>query len=445
PQDVQGLIALHGGPENLEAKLDELFTTSSETTGREQADITGLIGQYAHGNEPSHHMAYLYNYVGKPWKTQERVRQILQELYANAPEGLSGNEDCGQMSAWYVFSAMGIYPVTPGSLDYIIGTPLLKRAVLHLENGNTFTFEAPNLTESNLYIQKVRLNGQPYEKSYIPHAQLMAGGTLEFVMGDAPNPSWGTSPEHRPWQQIPGEQIMPVPFFSDAKPAFFNQDTLRIGCVDPDASIFYTTDDRLPNGAKGIGTRYEGPIVLDASSTVKAVAYHEGKGQSRVVEATFLKIPEGRKLTLETEYANQYAASGDAALIDFLRGGSDFRTGEWQGYHGVDLIATVDLGQIEPIKKVGIRFLQDENSWIFMPEEVQFSFSSDSTQFSEPQIVRNTILPTTTGTVLKTFEVTPPDAARYIHIHAKNRGTCPEGHKGEGGKAWIFADEIEAN
>ena len=124
PQDISGLIELNGGAKAFENKLDQLFTTPSDLSGRQQADITGLIGQYAHGNEPSHHMAYLYNYVGKPYKTQERVAEILESMYHNAPDGLSGNEDCGQMSSWYVLSALGIYPVTPGLPYYTIGTPI---------------------------------------------------------------------------------------------------------------------------------------------------------------------------------------------------------------------------------------------------------------------------------------------------------------------------------
>ena len=157
PQDISGMIQAYGGPEKFEAKLDALFNAESKTTGREQVDVTGLIGQYAHGNEPSHHMAYLYNFVNKPYKTQEKVRQILTELYKNDPDGVSGNEDCGQMSAWYVLSAMGFYPVTPASNDYIIGKPLFKKATIHLENGKQFVISAKNLSDKNIYIESVEV------------------------------------------------------------------------------------------------------------------------------------------------------------------------------------------------------------------------------------------------------------------------------------------------
>ena len=179
-----------GGKEQYKMHLDNMFSASTETSGREQADITGLIGQYAHGNEPSHHMAYLYNYVGKPHKTQEIVRQILEEQYTNLPNGLSGNEDCGQMSAWYVLSAMGFYSVTPGLAYYTIGSPLFKKVTLNLENGNIFIIIAKNISDKNTYIQSATLNGEKFEHSFIKHADIIKGGSLVFKMGNKPS-NWG--------------------------------------------------------------------------------------------------------------------------------------------------------------------------------------------------------------------------------------------------------------
>ncbi len=172
PQDVNGLIDLMGGRERFAARLDQMFAAESKTTGREQADITGLIGQYAHGNEPSHHMAYLHNYAGQPWKTQFRVRQIMDQFYTPSPDGLIGNEDCGQMSAWYVLSAAGFYPVTPGSRFYAIGTPLFPEVRFNLGNGHAFTIRARNVSNRNIYIQSATLNGKPYRKSYLDHVDL---------------------------------------------------------------------------------------------------------------------------------------------------------------------------------------------------------------------------------------------------------------------------------
>ena len=167
PHDVNGFIDFHGGKKNFDKYLDAIFEAKSETDGREQADITGLIGQYAHGNEPSHHIGYLYNYVDKSWKTQQIISRITNEMYKNDPHGYEGNEDCGQMSAWYVLSAMGIYAVAPGIPVYDIGTPNLKSAKINLENGNTFTIKANNLSKSNIYIQSATLNGKPMDLSLI--------------------------------------------------------------------------------------------------------------------------------------------------------------------------------------------------------------------------------------------------------------------------------------
>ena len=188
--DIKGLVSLTGGQDKFAAKLDSMFTYIP--AGNEELPIfsTGMIGQYAHGNEPSHHVIYLYNKVRQPWKAQKYAAQVMHDLYFNAPAGLCGNEDCGQMSAWYVFSAMGFYPVNPVSGEYEIGSPLFPEMRLNLNNGKTFTVLAPNVSRENIYIQSVKVNGQPYDKSYITHQQIMDGATIEFVMGNQPGEIW---------------------------------------------------------------------------------------------------------------------------------------------------------------------------------------------------------------------------------------------------------------
>jgi len=191
PHDVQGLINLMGGKKKFVAQLDQLFTL--KTTDKKHflvEDISGLIGQYAHGNEPSQHIAYLYNYAGQPWRTQERIDQIMKNLFNNTPDGICGNEDCGQMSAWYIFSTMGFYPVSPGNPVYVIGKPGVPRVTLNLENGNTFVMTAQKLSPKNIYIQSASLNGKPLPTSYILHDAIMQGGSLNFVMGPKPNKNW---------------------------------------------------------------------------------------------------------------------------------------------------------------------------------------------------------------------------------------------------------------
>ncbi|MCP9611856.1 GH92 family glycosyl hydrolase [Coprobacter tertius] len=190
PQDIDGLIGLLGSKDRFAQKLDSMFTYAPDAKDDLPIFSTGMIGQYAHGNEPSHHVIYLYNKIGQPWKTQKYVAEVLHQLYLNTPAGLCGNEDCGQMSAWFVFSAMGFYPVDPVSGQYEIGTPLFPEIKMRVANGKVFTVLAPKVDAKNIYIQSVKLNGKPYDKSYITHEQIMHGDTIEFEMGDHPGPVW---------------------------------------------------------------------------------------------------------------------------------------------------------------------------------------------------------------------------------------------------------------
>ncbi|MBQ4161875.1 MAG: GH92 family glycosyl hydrolase [Parabacteroides sp.] len=190
PHDLDGLIGLLGDKERFAEKLDSMFTYVPEQGKELPIFSTGMIGQYAHGNEPSHHVIYLFNKINQPWKTQEYVAKVLHDFYLNAPDGICGNEDCGQMSAWFVFSSMGFYPVDPASGKYEIGTPLFSEVKMHLNNGKTFTVLAPNVSHTRIYVQSVRLNGAPYEKSYITHEQIMNGDTLFLEMGDKRGSVW---------------------------------------------------------------------------------------------------------------------------------------------------------------------------------------------------------------------------------------------------------------
>lgn len=198
PHDVEGLIGLFGGREKFIRKLDSLFVVSSQLNEGASADISGLIGQYAHGNEPSHHIAYLYPFAGEQWKTAQRVREVFNKFYKAAPDGLTGNEDCGQMSAWYIFSALGFYPVNPVNGVFVFGSPVAGRAVINLNNGRSFTVIAENNSRENIYIQSVRLNNRPYTKTYITYNEIMSGGQLVFKMGKTPSKSWGRLPESWP-------------------------------------------------------------------------------------------------------------------------------------------------------------------------------------------------------------------------------------------------------
>lgn len=440
PQDVNKFIEMLGGDQAFTAKLDELFSTSSETTGRNQADITGLIGQYAHGNEPSHHMAYLYSYAGQAWKTQKMTRKIMKEMYTPCPDGIIGNEDCGQMSAWYIFSALGFYPVTPASDVYVMGSPLFDTANIHFEDGTVFTIVCRNQGPANAYIQNTRLNGQEYRRSWVSHFSLDAGGELVFEMGARPNKQFGSRVDDRPFQRIPEEIILPVPFVSSGERTFISETTVHLGHLNQSTRIHYTTDGSQPGAESPV---WEKSQTIAADLHLKAIAIDANGRQSLPVEAIFHRIPHDYKLELLTTYSSQYTAGGDLALIDGERGNESFTSGMWQGYEGVDLHAVIDMGKPGNISKVTAGFLQRQASWIFMPEDVSVAVSMDGNNFTELGTVANTTPADAPGSILRDFVLnTPPTEARYVRIIARNRGVCPDWHLGAGHKAWIFADEL---
>ncbi|HWW55921.1 MAG TPA: GH92 family glycosyl hydrolase [Sphingopyxis sp.] len=200
PQDQAALFRILGGDAKTVAKLDAMFDYDNSKLDYSHAeDIAGLIGQYIHGNEPSHHVAYLYAYAGAPWRTQERLKQIVESQYKPTPDGLSGNDDLGQMSAWLVFTGLGFYPVAPGANQYVIGRPFVDRAVLNLPGGKRFTVETAGLSDANPYVGKVELNGKPLTRSWISDAEIRSGGTLRFTMQAKPDTAWGRMPDARPY------------------------------------------------------------------------------------------------------------------------------------------------------------------------------------------------------------------------------------------------------
>lgn len=438
PQDVSGLMAMLGGHDSLSYRLDKLFTAKETTSGRHQADITGLIGQYAHGNEPSHHMAYLYNYCGQPWKTQEKVRRIMNELYTSAPDGLCGNEDCGQMSAWYVTSALGFYPVTPASNIYVIGSPLFDQITIHLENGKELVIEAENQSTENVFIQAASLNGKLLAKSYLTQEQIENGGYVRFVMGDKPNKNWGSLEGELPVSEISEHLITPVPFVKQGKRVFFNSQEVELDCADESAQILFSIDSTASSLAN-----YSTSFKIDASTPLRARTISPGKDDSFDINAWFEKIPEGRSISISHPYANQYNAGGDIALIDFRRGENNFRTGAWQGYKGVDLEAVIDLGKPQTISELTTGFLQDVDSWIFMPESVAYFVSYDGKKFRKLGEIKTPVPEDDWTPQTHDFRmIFKPTQARYIKVIGKNKSICPPWHIGAGSECWIFSDEV---
>ena len=436
PQDISGFMDLLGGKEILEAQLDTLFTAESDTSGRDMQDITGLIGQYAHGNEPSHHMAYLYNFVNKPYKTQEKVHQILNELYKNEPDGIAGNEDCGQMSAWYVFSAMGFYPVTPGADQYIIGTPLFEKATINLENGKNFTIKAFDLSNENKYIDYARLNGSKLKQSYISSKDILSGGVLEFYMTDSPS-DWATDDDEAPVTAIEKFKIVPAPFISKGDIAFKGDTEVTLENAQKETAIFYTFND-------SIYTQYEKPFIISEPATLKVYS-EKDEIKSATIATEFHKIDPNRSLQLQTKYANQYSGGGPNALIDGIKGSKDFRSGSWQGYEDKDLIAIVDLGEEQSIQSVKVNFLQDQRSFIFYPTEVLCYISTDNQSFQliGKQKLNGVQRSNEVRTRTMAFDL-KDISAKYVKVVAKKLGRLPKWHSGyqNNGKSWIFVDEI---
>jgi predicted alpha-1,2-mannosidase len=437
PQDINNLINLMKGDDNFISALDTLFSTNPELKGRYQPDVTGLIGQYAHGNEPSHHMAYLYNYAGAPWKTQEKVNEILAKLYTEKTDGLCGNDDCGQMSAWYVLSSAGFYPVCPGSDEYVIGTPHFEKLTIKLDNGKKFIIETKNLTENNFYIQSAKLNGKDYPFSYIKHSTILDGGMLIFEMGSKPG-KWGIANISRPKSFI-DFPFVSVPFLTSGERVFKDSVSVALSSIDGSAEIFYSVDGSNPEESR---RKYISPLIIKNSAELKSDCYKDGKF-SKIVTSSFTKLAEGRSIKLNTQFNHNYTGGGPLGLIDGIKGNENFHTDAWQGYEGADLDAIIDLGKVEKVNLISADFLQNTGSWIFFPFLIEYYTSLDGKNFNKVYEINNILDEKNLEQGIKSFSKNLDGAdARYIKVYAKNIGVCPAWHPGAGSKAWLFIDEI---
>ena len=278
PHDVNGLIQLFGSREAFVRELDRLFTLESDQMQLDVGDVTGLMGQYAHGNEPSHHMAYLYNYVGQPWKTQELTRRLLHEMYAPTPAGIIGNEDCGQMSAWYVFSSLGFYPVCPGSNEFALTAPQFPQATVRLANGRTLTVTANN-PRRNVYIAAVTLDGEPVEENFITYDRLMQGGELHFTLQPRPDYDRGTDAAAEPYSLTDG-QVVSIPYTTQDVSLFTEPVAVGLATATAGAEIRYTLDGTEPDESSAL---YTGPVLVDRSLTLKARGFKPGAAPSRTL------------------------------------------------------------------------------------------------------------------------------------------------------------------
>ncbi len=436
PQDVGGLMQLFGGKEQFADKLDSLFNAPEEVTGRPDPDITGMVGQDAQGDEQSHHIGYLYDYAGQPWKTQSVIRRIMK-LYTDSTDGLPGNDDCGQMSAWYVFSALGFYPVTPGQNTYAIGTPLFRKATIDLGNGKKFVIDAPGASDAAKYIQSATLNGRNYDHAYLTQSDIVHGGMLHFRMADTPNRQWGINNPGL-FAMAPDHNVIPMVSVHSTGEVFYNSARVDLSCPEKDAVIHYTLDGKEPGPDSPV---YSNPIVIHKASTLKAIAF-VGRKESMTTVADFVqsKYPPAE---YAYPFSSQYNGGGSMALTDGRVGTSNYQGGQWQGFEGNDLNAVIDLTKETTIHQISAGFLEDTPVWIFLPEYVKYYVSQDGKTFRQVAEIKNDVDARKAPVMVKHFTAKLNGVkAKYLKIVAKNIGICPPWHPGAGGKAWVFVDEV---
>ncbi|MBC2607513.1 GH92 family glycosyl hydrolase [Pelagicoccus albus] len=442
PHDVRGLVELYGGDENFKNALDALFNAPSDLAGRHQPDVSGLIGQYAHGNEPSHHVAYLYNYIGVPSETQRRIRETLLTMYSTDPDGLSGNEDCGQMSAWYILSSIGIYQVAPGSLQYSIGSPLFDKASIDLGNGKAFTVIAKNQADENAYIQSISLNGKPLERSYLTHEEIMSGSTLELTMGAEPNLDWATDVANRPMTSNEAAALVPAPLITSPR-AFKDSTEIVMTSLEPGTEIWYTLDGSEPK--VGESNLYTGPFTLEDTTYMAAIASKNGVGSTTALAETH-RFDARLHVEVNTPIHPQYTAGGPAGLVDGIIGTADFTTGRWQGYEDTDLEVVVDLGEIGDIESAEVGFLEDPDSYIRYPNDVEFAVSVDGENY---EVVQTVSIPTSGPDVRESstrrIQMTTPSEGRYLRVRATSPGDVQAWSSTEMIKSFLFCDEIQVD
>ena len=441
PHDMDRYLRLIGGGPALTQRLDALFTANEKTTGRDQSDITGLIGQYAHGNEPSHHFAYLYAQSDRPLSGDVFLRRIMQRFYTDAPDGLAGNEDCGQMSAWYVWSAMGLYPVTPGSPEYTMGIPLFDKVTMDVGNGKQLVVTTNVAGNDRAHVESIQWRGQdPARFRSLSHTELLEGGTLHFDLGprpgSAPNPGQGIDLG----QAITGPP--PAPIISAPSMTFVDSVVVNVSAIEGPWKIVLGTEYNAFGNTKDQPVVRGTTVLLRRSGNVTAYCEMADGTKGPMVTARFMQMDGDRTITLETAYANQYAAGGTQALVDGLRGGTDFRSGEWQGFEGKDVLATIDLGKVMKVKRIGVGALQDQKSWIWLPAEVEIVTSVNMRQWSSQTATHDVDRKREGSFKQDLWTPVMPKRVRYIKLIARNAGACPEWHPGKGGTSWIFLDEV---
>lgn len=520
PHDPMGLIDALGGEKAGLRHLDSLFGTNSETTGRDQADISGLIGQYAHGNEPSHHLVYLYNYLGKPGQAQDLVNRICYDFYKNAPDGLIGNEDCGQMSAWYVMSAMGLYMIAPGSNLYATGSPQFGEINLDRSKmvgfNPTYDFKLDKIANAELVMrvaQDATASGNPlavkfgirpeggkgisadasdFTNLFVSHSDLLTWDALVFVPVVSEQREkmliktvkQTIKSDYAPGVLLQGNRvyqdshtiaITPLSNWGGTLTLQLTGEGLRgISFSLPPVSTNLGVASKLLNGwtefvfkisAEPFYIHHLGglKVLAKLDSTIMVSGLPGSRngglyGNSDWTYGEFNPVPNNYSIKLSNAYQAQYTGGGDRALMDGIRGGLEWRAGGWQGYYDKSLIATIDMGSIQPVKRISVGFLQDSKAWIIFPHDVEFMFSKDGKTWTDPvgwmhniPVMDERVQTIEADIVFDKYQLkamglrgSKSSSFRYIMVVAEPYGALPKEHLGYPyqGKAHLFADEI---
>lgn len=453
PHDVEGLIELIGGPAAFGRWLDRIYSDTTNLSGNQHVDISGFIGKYGHGDEPSHHMSYLYNYAGKPWKTQEVVRRVMDEFYTDQPDGLVNNEDLGQMSAWYIFSALGFYPVNPCGGYYDIGSPKVKEGVIHLENGNRFTVRAKNNSPRNIYIQSARLNGQPLDRNYITHEEIMGGGTLELTMGRKPDTQRGTIPASQPSSRVelpnPAKlsKALPAPYVTDTVFVFDEPVDVTLHCDHSDATIHYTIDGTRPDHNS---PKYRHPISLKRTTTLKAIALADNHDPSPVMKQVYLKgMTFSGGEAIHIDVVSPPDIRGDQSGETHFNGvlSTTYHTDkEWSVWREQDAELTVDFGKVVTIGDVVVTYLDHTGMNIFPPSAIRLALEEQVGVFKPLVDVTDIgVQETLNPHVIRRKISFDPVNTRQLKIVVERFGEMPLWYKGNGQPANLYVGEITIN
>ncbi|MDJ0275660.1 GH92 family glycosyl hydrolase [Sphingomonas sp. 2R-10] len=447
PHDMAAAIRLHGGRAAFGNWLDDIFRDTTPIGGEQHVDLSGFVGRYGHGDEPGHQMPYLFNLAGQPGRTQYYVNRVLREMYSDRPGGLVNNDDLGQMSAWYVFSTLGFYPVAPGDLTYQIGAPYHRRATVTLPGGRAFVVEADGLSSRNIYVQSATLDGRPLTSSYLTHGQLLAGGTLRFVMGAKPSrwgagvadSSLGAFDDKAPvavTQRAPWAPYDPV---DDPRFAATRDVTLRAA----GGTIRYTRGAGEPTPGS---TRYTAPVRIDRDTVLRAAAFDPAPGRSTTLERQYVRsllkgAPAGFPRIAIAEDGIGYGAKDGAMLVDGIVGGPAYGDKRWTGRVG-DITATIDLGSAKPARTLTIGYLDDSMNGIMPPRRIEVLAGDDPARLVP--IGHRDIGPW--GGVTQKVEririALPGRAYRYYRIRGVAWGDLPASLKPPGRPSWLFLDEI---